>query len=291
MSLARTSRKLLQSGIDFVTNPNKVFGAPGIKRKLGLAAGYVGAGYGVSALAEHQQANSRAYYGDEYYDKHYKGADSLGGLAKGIGYFFGGMSLIDRDYISRGRNTYNYLMGKEARGYRKLLNSKKPITRTSFTDGGYTTSRVTEPFKTSSHPGVMARRAEAAAGLKSLQQRPGLGPVQIFSLAVMGGALDSGPVSKIMSAYPNAGSYAMTAVGIGAAGMIGASIHRNKAYGATMATAAGAGLGAMTALKFNNRAAEGNIVDFNTYDDSVVRRMNFSTAGLVQALHNANRRM
>lgn len=51
---------------------------------------------------------------------------------------------------------------------------------------------------------------------------------------------------------------------------------------------AGAGLGAAFGSNNQNRFVEGNITSFKRHNESGVRRMNFSTAGLVQALHRTN---
>lgn len=51
---------------------------------------------------------------------------------------------------------------------------------------------------------------------------------------------------------------------------------------------AGAGLGAAFGGNNQNRFVEGNITSFKRHNESGVRRMNFSTAGLVQALHRTN---
>jgi len=284
--------KMYRSGLDFITNPNRVFGSPGIKRRLGLAAGYLGAGYAIDGLVSNQQANSRAYYGEEHYNKYYQGSESIGSLAKGVGYFLGGMSLIDRDYISRGRNTYKYLFSKEARRSRSLLNRKTVINRTGLTEGGYgPTINYKQRFNKSDHPVVVSRRNRAKATLKTLGERPGIGPVQIFSLAAMSGVITSGPMGELIQKSPSA----MTNIGIGLGVTAGAgvakSLWKNRAFGATAATVLGGYAGSTVVNRYNNPSAEGNITELNLYDDSVVSRMNFSTAGLVQALHNANRRM
>ena len=288
-------RKMLDKSIATLTNPTKMLGSAGVKQRLGLFAGYMGAGYGFSALMDKQIERSRNYYGAERFEREYgEGVNTPGNIGKYfVGWTMGGMALLNRDYISRGKNTYKYLFG-EGNKYRKLLNRKSPITRTAFTDGGYTTSSVTEPFSTSKHDIVMKRRASATAKLNKLKDAPQFGLLQMLSSSsILGGA--SSLSSGLMNVISNPATQ-YTLYGTAAATLLmgGVALHSKGKLATTMTGLAVAGAGGYAGLRAGKRpyggAAEGTIVDFNDYNNSAVRRMNFSTAGLVQALNRNNRR-
>jgi hypothetical protein len=76
----------------------------------------------------------------------------------------------------------------------------------------------------------------------------------------------------------------------GTLGVAGLGIAAYKAPGTLATLAIGGTIGAYAGSHGNTNMAEGNIIDMQKYSDSVVRRMNYNTAGLVQALHK-NRRM
>lgn len=273
-----------------------MLGSAGLKRRAGLFAGYMGAGYGFSALMDKQIERSRNYYGAENFEREYgEGVSTPGNISKYfVGWGMGGLALLDRDYISRGRNTFRYLFGKEANRSRKLLNRKSPITRTAFTDGGYTTNQVTEPFSQSKHAVVMSRKASAKAKLDKLKDAPQFGLLQMLSSSsLLGGAssLSSGLMNAISSPAAQYTLYGTTAATL----LMGGAALYSKGKLTTAVVGLGvAGAGGYAGLKAGRRpyggAAEGTIVDFNEYNNSAVRRMNFSTAGLVQALDRNNRR-
>lgn len=287
-------KRMLENSIKTLTNPVKMLGSPGLKRRAGLFAAYMGGGYGFSYAMDRQIEHSRNYYGAERFAQEYgEGANMPGNLAKyGVGWLMGGMSLIDRDYISRGRNTYRYLFGEGSK-YSKLLKRKSPITRTALTDGGYSTMRVTEPFSKSQHPIVMSRRKSAQAKLQKLKDAPQFGLLQMlsFSSIVAGGSMSSG-LANVMSS-PQMGTIGY---GVGALGILGAGIAlqaRGK-LGHAVTGLGVIGAGGYAGLKAGQRpmggAAEGNIIDFSDYNNSAVRRMNFSTAGLPIAIERGRRK-
>lgn len=287
-------RNMLEKSIKTLTNPVKMLGSPGLKRRAGLFAAYMGGGYGFSYAMDRQIEHSRNYYGAERFAQEYgEGANMPGNLAKyGVGWLMGGMSLLDRDYISRGRNTYRYLFGEGSK-HSRLLKRKSPISRNAFTDGGYTTTRVTEPFSKSKHPVVMSRRKSAEARLQKLKDAPQFGLLQMlsFSSITAGGSLSSGLANVMASPQMGSIGYAAGALGILGAGV---ALHSRGKLGHAITGLGTIGVGGYAGLKAGQRpmggAAEGNIIDFNDYNNSAVRRMNFSTAGLVQALDRNNRR-
>lgn len=280
-------QKLFNTGKEAITNPRKMLGSAGIKRRVGLFSMYMGAGYGASALLDHQIGVSRNYYGAEEFDKSYgEGANLPGNIAKyGVGWLMGGMSLFDRDYISRARNTFRLHTGKGRRA-QNLLKSKRPVVRTIWGEGPdwHRTTQISEPFNTSKHPIAMARIEAAKRTIKRRKEVPQFGLLQMATLSGWTGG------SGIAGQYVGTGAGVLGGIaltGLGITGIAKLGLERTV-FGSTMV-----GLGGYAGLKMGRRpsggAAEGNITSFES-NNSVVRRMNFSTAGLVQALDRNNRR-
>lgn len=306
-------KKMLEKSIATLTNPTKMLGSAGIKRRAGLFASYMGAGYGFSAAMDRQIEHSRNYYGAENFEREYgEGVNMPGNIGKYyVGWLMGGMSLIDRDYISRGRNTYRYLFG-EGNKYRKLLNSKKLYNRTIPYDGHFEaqvkmgkhpgvnvirqphegTMLVQEPFNIS--PVTAKTRNRLEQSLKKFKDAPQFGLLQmISSSSILGGAtsLSSGLMNAVSSPAAQYTLYGTTAATLL---MGGVALHSKGKLTTTMIGLGVVGAGGYAGLKAGKRpyggAAEGTITDFSDYNNSAVRRMNFSTAGLVQALDRNNRR-
>jgi hypothetical protein len=104
------------------------------------------------------------------------------------------------------------------------------------------------------------------------------------SIAGGGGALSfiSEKASPMAVPYGIAGA---------AAGYAGYQVAKSAGIGGTMlAVGAAAATYASVNRLSNALPAEGNIIDFSTQNSGGVSKMNFSTAGLVQALHAANRK-
>ncbi len=223
-----------------------LFGAGGIKAKLGLTAGYLGAAGISNAYISYVSDMKRGYYGDSRYQSYYgDGAANLSSLITFGGGALALGALMGRDPISRARGTYRYWIGSGGRSGRSMLKdsgiSAATKAKISATPKFGFPQLLTYGSLLAGAPG--AEHPEYVLGAAGLM---GIG-------ALIGGA------SKV-SGLPVAGFAASVgAVGIG--GYIG---YRNT-------------------TRNPNPAAEGNITSFN--ENSVVSKMNWSTAGLVQALH------
>lgn len=86
-----------------------------------------------------------------------------------------------------------------------------------------------------------------------------------------------------------AGTHVEGAAMLGA-GLVGLGVFATSARtfglpGPLATTAAGVGMGYIASRQQQYAAGEGNIIDFRVNDQNTVRKMDFNTAGLVQALH------
>lgn len=120
----------------------------------------------------------------------------------------------------------------------------------------------------------------------TLKNAPRLG--YKYGIALGSTLLGGGIIDAISSLSPEA---IAGTVGVGAAAGIGYMVHKAKGYApAAIAIGAGYATYASTARIKSNMPGEGTITDVSRMNSSGVSKMNFSTAGLVQALHNANRK-
>tara|TARA_R110002074_G_scaffold402324_1_gene607016 strand:+ start:50034 stop:50861 length:828 start_codon:yes stop_codon:yes gene_type:complete len=254
-------------------------GGSTIKGRVGRAAGYLGAGYGTSAYIDHKVEEKKNYYGEKRFNTYFgEGAGSaLSGTAKMAGMWYGGWAMLGRDPLARGLNTLKY--------------NKARAASTNWGD------LITHPF---SKPRSKASHFSNDF-IKNLKNTPRLTArhaVLYGSMAIGGGAASSA-VAENASAQMSALAIGATAGAVGgglallggwgARKMMGRAGFMHAATGAGIIGAAGAG-GFAAAQANNNPIAEGSITDFSRANSSGVSRMNYSTAGLVQALHNNNRR-
>lgn len=305
-------------------------GGMGAKGRGGLAATYLGAGFGVSAYAEHVGEEKRNYYGEERYNSYYgNAAESISGAAKLAGMYYGLGAVMGRDPINRGLNTFRHLKAKGAnrlnaaqnymanRAANKRIGGKAADIRSRephyWLSGDRNRSYKHRPRNKLSNiteraryvneealPGRMSSRSRkdpySLEDIKKLKQTPRLG---LRHLALYGStALGAGWSSSM--AENSASNLMGTAIGAGVVGAAGLTTFglgygayklggKSMLQGSAVMGAAGAA-GYMAAVRNNNPTAEGTITSFDKYNESGVSRMNFSTAGLVQALHNNNRR-
>jgi hypothetical protein len=127
--------------------------------------------------------------------------------------------------------------------------------------------------------------------IKNLSKVPRVGPLQVLSWSTMAGIGAQGTSSYISQGTVTApvavaGGFA---AGFAATNMISKFGVGRSALGAGIIGTAGYA-GYLAGERNNNPAAEGTIQMFERHNESGVRRMNYSTAGLVQALHNNNRK-
>jgi len=250
-------------------------GGSTFKGRVMRGAGYLGAGYGAAGLIQHQADIKRNYYGQERYDQYYgSGAETLSGIAKGAGMWYGAFALLGRDPIARTINSAKYYKAK--------------IASTKWSD------IWEQPL------GLPRTKASAytSSDIKKLSQNPRVGPLQAMAWASMAGAPEVGAVigmgmmgTGIMGSMGRmrGGRGAPTGVGFAATpGKWGARLSSMGTGAAVMG--AGGYLGYMGAQRPDNVTAEGTIRSFDRYNSAGVSRMNYSTAGLVQALHRNNRK-
>lgn len=275
-------KRMLDKSIKTLTNPVKMLGSSGLKRRAGLFAAYMGGGYGFSYAMDRQIEHSRNYYGAERFAQEYgEGANMPGNLAKyGVGWLMGGMSLLDRDYISRGRNTYRYLFGE---GNRLQKTSKGLMKRI-----GNSNMSPNEKLKAQYR---LYNRINPK--INKLKDAPQFGLLQMlsFSSIMAGGSMSSGLANVMASPQMGSIGYAAGALGILGAGI---ALHSRGKLGHAITGLGTIGVGGYAGLKAGQRpmggAAEGNIIDFSDYNNSAVRRMNFSTAGLPIAIERGRRK-
>lgn len=238
-----------------------LFGRFGWRGKLGLAATYLLGGYGVSFLMEKKEEELRGRMGNARYESQYgTGGEQARGLFKAGGLFFGAMSLIGRDYISR------------LEGSRYYWTEGRKLLRNAGTSAAVRNKILTTP-----------RFGLLQAATVGMMARPGLlASSPEIALGIMGGAMVGG------SAY---GAYRADKF---VQGKLGGSVSTLLGGYTSMAASAGAGaagatLGYLAGSRANNPAAEGTVTDFQA--GSVVSRMNWSTAGLGLAIHRKNRKI
>lgn len=261
-------------------------GKSSVKQRVGLAGAYFGTSFIANKIIGHHAEQERAYYGDARYDSYYgQASESLQGLIGAAGMVLGGLALIDRDPISRIRNSYRYRFGRERQLYNRLgkrgtrLESEQ--ARSSFDSATGTRLQSTEAFTNQSRMGVVQKK------LQSIGKAPRMGPL---SLIIAAGVLGQSTIGTILNTpYVGVGAAALGGAVVGGVGVkMLAGIGGGS--GMVAATAAGGAAGWALGSRFNNPTAEGNIIDFRDYNEQGVSRMNFATTGLVQALHKNNRK-
>ena len=250
--------------------------------RLGRAGMYLGAGYGGAAYIEQKGYEARNYYGSDRYDAYFgSGFSSLAGTAKVAGMFYGASALVSRDPIARVMNTYKYNKAKITNAYTKMT---APIDMSM----GFPI-RQPVPMKYSSSDIKNLKSAPRVGPLQAAAWSSALGVPALGSVYLLGwmGATTVGGVRGRMSKGKTAASAVMGYAG----NMVGKTAVSLGRAGRAGVVAAGAGyLGYTVGTRNNNTTAEGTITEFDRYNSAGVSRMNFSTAGLVQALHNNNRK-
>lgn len=234
----------------------------GLARKAALPASYVGAGYVGSYLIGKSSENARAYYGEKEYQDRFKGYHEYAqGVSKVLGYLGGGAALFKADPISIVSNFRN--IGK----YNKY---RKVATRDAFSD------KWARGMQTGTHN---RDRIVSMAEDRMKQYSPYKG---MWATRAVIGTAALGAAGGIALANPLA-----TAASTAVLGAIPAARLIKNNIGGTALIAGGIGLGAGFAM---NRpiypAGEGNITNVSYDRSSTVNRLNYSTAGLVQALYS-----
>lgn len=276
-------------------------GIAGIARTAGRYPGitkigaYTTAGFMASSALNSKAAEKRNYYGQKDYDRMYRGgietAASLApavGLLAGIGSAmrYGPMGLAKRTINTSakiGLAPLRYGMPAVGRGMNML--SRKLNYNVDRAIAAY----VHTPWP----PGPAIHTAANATATQRLSQRlnswydnkllPSIG----ISGFVGAQALNASTYFGLTATVANASKIA---AGAGAAGSIIAlkSAHKLGGMPAVAGLAMTAGVGIGTGY-YNSQlpvpAAEGNIIDVRSNAQRTLKKMDFNTAGLVQALH------
>lgn len=222
--------------------------------------GLAGAGY-----IMHKGKEMENYYGSSRYSSYYgQGRETAAGISAGAGLFYGVMSMLHKDPYSRIKTSLNFWT-KE----RQLLKSASPVKEAMIRSspglgagwGKSFSSKAASFF-------VGATRVGTWVGMTSAPSYfTGTGMLT----SAVGGTLAAGAVSGL-----GLGAIAIGKQGVNPSHLLGFA-------GSVAAASGGAYAGWKLASNVNAPAAEGNITGFD--QGSPTSRMNYSTAGLVQALY------
>lgn len=222
-------------------------------RKFRMATYVLGGMVGGSYVSNYADIK-RNYYGEEEYKKRY--GTSLETTSKLLPYLGIGTAL---SVFTR-------------------MDPLSLIERAGKTTG--LTKVLTAAYFNVRYPG---NRLERMNAMQRISRQPGLGgPTILTGLNFLMAA----GASTLLGTMPTAMALGATGAALGIIKMMPSNINK-LGMGATMA--AGVGAAVYSSKNTPYPAAEGTIVDFRTSEQNTVRKMNFSTAGLVQALHT-NRR-
>ena len=222
--------------------------------------GLVGAGY-----IMHKGKEMENYYGSSRYNSYYgQGRETAAGLSAGAGLFYGVMSMLHKDPYSRIKTSFNFWT-KE----RKLLSTASPVKEAMMRNSPGLGIGWGKSF-TSKAASFMVGASRVSTWTSMVSAPSYFTGTSILTTAV-GGTLAAGAVSGL-----GLGAIAIGKSGVNPSHLLGFA-------GSVGAAAGGAYAGWKLASNVNAPAAEGNIVGFD--QGGPTSRMNYSTAGLVQALY------
>lgn len=263
-----------------------LFGSSSFRQKAIIAGAALGGTKLANTLIDIQQENRKAYYGEERYNAYYgDNVESAKTFISVFGMYTAATAIFGRDPISRGINSGKRWFG-EGRRLRNIINKQRvdrPATRIAK---GPMEGQVMAPLTRSrrANPGLVER-------YNKLKKAPQIGLLHgslYTSMLATGAGTNTGPGAMILGGTLIAAAGLVGAKGAHMAGRMllghGVEIMPNLA-----ATAVGAGVGYVAGSRNNNMTAEGTVTGFMD-SNSVVSRMNFSTAGLTLALHRNNRK-
>jgi hypothetical protein len=222
--------------------------------------GLAGAGY-----IMHKGKEMENYYGSSRYSSYYgQGRETAAGISAGAGLFYGIMGMLHKDPYSRIKTSLNFWT-KE----RHLLKTASPVKEAMIrsspglgTGWGKSSTSKAASFL------VGATRVGTWVGMTSAPSYfTGTGMIT----SAVGGTLTAGAISGL-----GLGAMAVGRRGVNPSHLLGFA-------GSVAAASGGAYAGWKLASNVNAPAAEGNIIGFD--QGSPTSRMNYSTAGLVQALY------
>jgi hypothetical protein len=288
----------------------KQFGGSSIGRRAGTAAGFYLAGQATTGYIDTFAQELEGYYGTERYERKFgTAAETVSGA---VGFYFNlqaAMGLLGRDPITRMGNSMRYGGAKGRLAGAERSFAEHPGRR-GITGQG---NRVDPKYGMASPVGPGRELQSARGAMAAARDVPRMGYRGILTGAAMGaaaagvgdgfGVLSAAVLGSTLDIMLPIMKFGGKAVGTRKDiartrefGMRGASNVKEGAFiakrlGMTAGIMGGGALvGGAIAATNNNNLQEGNIIDFRKGNDQGVNRMNFSTAGLVQALHKNNRR-
>lgn len=269
--------KYLSYADNLARNPSKVVGRSGIRKRIGMMSMYMAPAMATVIAADNFAQQQRAYLGDDRYNSYYGDAENnVKALAIGAGAWFGFGALMGRDPVSKIVNSGKLFSFKAVSSIDDSI--RTILNRSSASRSGPYARMGGSPAGPAPSGPLVDRRAQQLEKLKSVPL-VGIKDAIVWS-SILGGR------SAGSEYYPHLGAVA----GAAALSLTAAGITKVKGWAGTSVFAAGAYAGYLVGDRINNPSAEGTITDFSTYNSRGVSRMNFSTAGLVQALHYNNRR-
>lgn len=271
-------------------------GSSSILSRVGVVGGY-GAAYGsFSALTRSFENQQKSYYGEERYNQYYgSGADLVRGGAFAATAYFGGFALLNRDPITRTISQIKYGSAKLAKrsAISALGKPKELLKEREYGKNLYMMhQRSFYNAEAATYNAALAKRRKAIDRLYDPKiEKLGKSPMlQNPFYLIRTGLLASTFLGYGTSMAEN--PLVQGAVGLGVLGAGTYAIRKAKGTVPTAITlgAMAATYGSISRIK-KSQVAEGTITDMSYASaPSAVSKMNFSTAGLVQALHSANRK-
>jgi len=266
---AARAAPFFSSGVGTGQGLRKGFSGPMGKRSvvsdLAIGAGIAGAGLVGGALMQNRGDLARSYYGDQEYQNKFRGYfETSASVIRGAGIGFGAARAMGFSFMRTaqkyGKGVRNYSVGRKiAKKYSETSQRDWPIFKRRPNDAFFERKRaIAKRITTKNNPFFMAPARLAIGG----------GLLAGTATAVLGnpvGALGITAATTAAGLAPLALRH-IRPVSIGAAAF-------------TAGAAAGYGRSAHT-------AAEGSIESFDYNSSGVMSRLNYSTAGLTQALHN-----
>ena len=298
----------------------KQFGGSSIKQRALIGGGFFGAASLTGSYYDAVERQLSAYYGEEKYEEQYAaGVRTRKGMATFALNVQGFMGLLGRDFISRGINSARYLTGSKNKfmslgtttaphstniRYTKRLSSKTgKMTVTGITPTSTTLARST---KVGLNPKYRGNYGDIPRlGLGSLAFGVGMATTEYTGVSPFAmGAAGAGVGALANTLLRGGKKFSKMTVGVkgdpararefGLVGKAGTKEESKFIKKRLLMTAGimGGGFvaGGVQGSTRNASLPEGNIIDFSRHNESGVQRMNFSTAGLVQALHRSNSR-
>ena len=254
-------------------------------KRVGMAAAYLGVGYAASTINSYKTEGLKSYYGESEYNRRFHGYyETSSNLMMGAGILGAGAALLKSDPISSLiSNVKSYPKYKAA--YREHTKELSSIARKYNKAGGFGKDIVGPAGPRSFVTSPEANREAYNSAIKEAKQsfrkaNPRGAPGSILFRASLAASVLGG-MAGYAAGHPE--GIALSA-GSGTLLLSSRSILRHKKVTAlgTIPIAAGA---IAAGMRNPYPTAESGNIDAQYDRSSVVSRMNFSTANLVQSLY------